>query len=145
MKIKIANEAKPKKKPTKYTYHKDGTQPKGEELFVFGSNLAGRHGAGAAKAAMLRFGAVYGVGEGVTGQAYALPTIDAKMRVLTLKQIKESVRNFREHTKRNKHETYFVTRVACVIAGYTDADIAPMFRGATKRCNFPIEWKEYLE
>lgn len=94
---------------------------------------------------MLRFGAKYGVGVGITGQAYALPTKDVNLRPIGMKRMQEFVREFREHTKRNKHETYFVTRVACGLAGYEDGDIAPMFRGATRRCNFPIEWKEYLE
>lgn len=129
----------------KYRYHKDGTLPLGDEILVFGSNLAGRHGAGAARVAMLRFGAKYGVGVGRTGQAYALPTKDVNLRLLGMKLMREFVQEFREHTKKNKHETYFITRVACGLAGYEDADIAPMFRGATRRCNFPIEWRVYLE
>lgn len=130
---------------TRYHYHVDRTVPKNGAVFVFGSNTAGRHGKGAALKARNSFGAVYGVGEGLTGNAYAIPTKDGALTVLSLKKIHKAVKRFREHTKRNRHETYFVTRVACELAGYTDAQIAPMFRGATRRCSFPIEWKEWLE
>lgn len=136
--------------PTKYKYHKDKTLPEDdEEIFVFGSNLSGIHGGGAAKVARFRFGAKLGQGMGRMGNSYGIPTkgfIEGDfIPTLTLKQIRRYVKEFREHTKRNKHETYFVTRIACGIAGYKDSQIAPMFRGATKRCNFPKEWKEYLE
>lgn len=63
------------------TFHIDGTLPTGDAIFVFGSNLAGRHGKGAALIARQRFGAVYGVGEGFTGNAYAIPTKDQNLRV----------------------------------------------------------------
>ena len=129
----------------KYRYHKDGTLPEDEAILVFGSNLAGRHGAGCAVVARKRFGAVYGVGIGRTGRCYALPTKSENLRLLGMKRMQEFIQEFREHTKCNKHETYFVTRVACRLAGYEDADIAPLFRGATRRCNFPIDWKEYVE
>lgn len=130
---------------SKYRYHEDLELPTDDAILVFGSNLAGRHGAGCAQVALRRFGAVYGVGVGRTGQCYALPTKDVNLRLLGMKLMRQFVREFREHTKQHKHETYFVTRIACGLAGYEDADIAPMFRGATRRCDFPIEWKEYLE
>jgi hypothetical protein len=130
---------------SRYKYHRDRTLPKGEEIFVFGSNEAGRHGAGAARIAMRNFGARYGIGIGLVGQSYAVPTKDVNLQTLSKKSIRRYVREFREHTKRNKHETYFITRLGCGLAGYDDVDIAPLFRGATRRCNFPKEWKEYLE
>ncbi|MET0980365.1 MAG: hypothetical protein ABWX90_03855, partial [Candidatus Saccharimonadales bacterium] len=106
-----------------------------EEILVFGSNLSGAHGWGAALIARKRFNAQLGVSSGRTGNAYAIPT-KGRMKnkylpTLSLKEIRKSVREFREHTKRNKHEIYFVTRVACGLAGYKDSEIAPMFRGAT--------------
>lgn len=130
---------------TRHHYHDDRTVPVNGAVFVFGSNTAGRHGKGAALKARNKFGAVYGVGEGLTGGAYAIPTKDGSLRTLPLKKIRAAVRRFREHTKRNRDELYFVTRIACELAGYTDAQIAPLFRGATRRCSFPIEWKEWLE
>lgn len=129
----------------KYRYHKDGTLPQDDATLVFGSNLAGRHGKGAALIAKRKFRAVYGVGEGKTGNAYAIPTKDEYLRTLSLKRIRKAVRRFREYTKQNREETFFVMRVGCMLAGYKDSEIAPLFRGATRRCNFPIEWKEYLE
>lgn len=129
----------------KYHYHKDGTVPKNGAIFVFGSNTAGRHGKGAALAAKEKFGARRGIGEGLTGNAYGIPTKNGSLEVLSLKRIRAGVRRFREHTKRNKEETYFVTRVGCGLADYKDSQIAPFFRGATRRCSFPMEWKEWLE
>lgn len=130
----------------KYRYHEDGTLPTdGRTIFVFGSNLAGRHGKGAALVARRSFGAQYGNGEGPQGWSYAIPTKDEKLRVLHLSHITRSIEEFREHTKRNKHETYFVTRVGCGLAGFNDKTIALRFRGATRRCSFPIQWKEWLE
>lgn len=132
---------------SKYRYHKDGTLPKDDSLFVFGSNLSGRHGRGAALVARNRFKARYGIGVGRTGQAYAIPTKDSDkyLTVLSLKRIRFFIRQFREHTKQNREETYFVTRVGCGLAQYSDEQIASLFRGATRRCSFPIEWKPFLE
>lgn len=130
---------------SKYAYHRDGTLPRDEALFVFGSNLAGRHGKGAALVAKNRFKAKRGVGEGRTGHTYAIPTKNGDLEVLTLKQIRRSVKLFREYTKQHKELTFFVTRVGCGLAAYEDEQVAPMFRGATRRCSFPIEWKSYLE
>lgn len=130
---------------SKYKYHQDRSLPKHDEIFVFGSNLAGRHGAGAALIARNKFGACYGVGCGRTGNAYALPTKDIELNTLPLERIRREIKRFREHTKKNKGEIYFITRIACGLAGYEDSEVAPLFRGATRRCNFPIEWKEFLE
>ena len=131
---------------SKYRYHTDGAKPVGEEIFVFGSNTAGRHGKGAALTAKRKYGAVYGVGEGRTGNAYGIPTKEGgSLNRLGLKRIRLGVKRFRKYTKENKELTFFITRVGCGHAGYTDKDIAVMFRGASIRCRFPIEWKEYLE
>lgn len=129
----------------RYSYHKDGAKPTGNQVFVFGSNTAGRHGKGAALVAKRKYGAKYGVGQGHTGNAYAVPTKDASLRVLPLKTIRRNVKLFRQYAKENPELTFLVTRLGCGLAGYEDSEIAVMFRGATRRCSFPLEWKPFLE
>lgn len=126
------------------TYHKDGTLPNIEhQVFVFGSNQSGIHGAGAAKVAK-DYGAVYGVGFGRQGRTYAIPTKNYTVDTLPLEVIKQFVEAFVDHTKANPRESFFVTRVGCGLAGYTDAEIAPMFREAIN-CSFAESWEQYLE
>jgi len=96
------------------------------EIFVFGSNLAGRHGAGAAKAA-LRFGAKWGIGIGLKGKTYALPTKGLLMETLSLGQISAHVSDFGVFAEKHCELTFLVTEVGCGLAGYTPDDIAPMF------------------
>lgn len=96
-----------------------------DEVFVFGSNLSGYHGGGAARAAMNLFGAVWGQGVGLQGQSYAIPTMQGGIET-----IKPYVDQFIEFA-RTKPELYFyVTRIGCGIAGFVDEDIAPLFREA---------------
>ena len=125
------------------TYHKDNTLPTDGRIFVFGSNLIGLHGAGAAKAACA-YGAVIGYGVGRVNGTYAIPTKDAKVETMPLDQIKPYIDTFIDYTKSNPTISFFVTRVGCGLAGYKDADIAPMFKGAVN-CSFAESWKEYLE
>ena len=128
-------------------YHKDGSIPKDKIIFVFGSNLAGRHGKGAAKIAKDKFGAVYGEGKGLTGQSYAIPTKDKVLKALSLKEINENVLEFSSFVENNSHLSFFITAVGCGLAGYKDEDIAPLFRilRENKNCSFPDRWKKYLE
>ena len=137
-----------------YEYHEDGTKPQNGEVFVFGSNLAGRHGAGAAKAAFHFYGAVYGVGVGHVGESYAIPSVNHYVSAsLSLDEIAVYVKHFIDYTHYlassgcspvANNIKFFVTRIGCVLAGYKDSDIAPMFKGAVN-CNFPEQWKEHLE
>jgi len=113
-------------------------------IFVFGSNLAGIHGAGAALFANYWYGAERGIGVGRTGQAYAIPTKDAKFNVLTLDVIRLHVWLFLDYAKKHPEEEFFVTRIGCGYAGYSNPDIAPMFRGAPENCMFEESWKEYI-
>ncbi len=124
-------------------FHKDGTLPQNGEVFVFGSNLAGIHGAGAAKAALDFFGAKWGFGEGFMGSSYAIPTKGHLITTLPLHMIEEHITRFVQFTKDNPELNFFVTRVGCVLAGYSDKEIAPLFRGAIN-CSFAEEWKGYL-
>jgi hypothetical protein len=113
-------------------------------IFVFGSNLAGIHGAGAALFANHWYGAKRGVGRGRTGQAYAIPTKSADFDVLAPLIIEMEVREFLEYARYYKELEFFVTRIGCGFAGYSNADIAPMFRGAPDNCMFEQSWKEFL-
>lgn len=115
-----------------------------EVIFVFGSNLAGRHGAGAALYAADVYGAKFGVGKGRTGDAYAIPTKDHEIQTLPLDHIQVYVEEFLEYATLHLEETFFVTRIGCGLAGYQDKDIAPMFRGAPDNCIFDIKWKTYI-
>lgn len=113
--------------------------------FVFGSNLAGRHGKGAALTAKNYFGAVYGQGEGEQGQSYAVPTKDASLRSLSIDEIAENVRIFLQHSTNHPHKQFAVSRVACGLAGYRDEEIAPMFNGYPSNVYFlEKRWKELM-
>lgn len=110
------------------------------EIFVFGSNLRGAHGAGAALDAVVDHGAVGGVGEGLTGRAYAIPTKDERIAVRSLEEIAESVERFKAFARLAKATKFFLTRVGCGLAGYRDEDIAPMFADAPPNVRKPEGW-----
>lgn len=114
--------------------------PLAAPIFVFGSNEAGRHGAGAALFARRHHGAVYGVGRGRTGNAYALPTKDGRIRTLPLEAIAANVDEFIRYARANPALTFTVTRIGCGLAGYSDAQIAPLFRSAPANCILPAGW-----
>lgn len=119
-------------------------QNDGNHVFVFGSNLAGRHGKGAAYIARYAWNAISGIGDGPNGEAYAIPTKDAMLRTLPLNSIVISVYRFVEFATSQPDRTFLVTRIGCGLAGYRDEQIAPMFRGAPDNCVFQSEWKEFL-
>ncbi len=96
-------------------------------VFVFGSNLAGIHGAGAAKHAYTWFGAQWGDGEGMTGRCYAIPTKDHNLQQRSLARIGQSVELFLGYARVSRHRQYLVTKIGCGLAGYTPAEIAPLF------------------
>ena len=93
-----------------------------DEVFVFGSNLAGNHAGGAARTALLRFGAKMGQGEGMQGQSYAIPTMQGGVET-----IKPYVDRFIDLAYEWDQTTFYVTRIGCGIAGFTDEEIAPLF------------------
>ena len=113
-------------------------------IFVFGSNLAGRHGKGAALTARQRYGAVYGQGEGLQGRSYAIPTKDYQLKSLPLTSIENHVKVFLDFARSRPHWIFNVTRIGCGLAGYSDWQIAPMFREAPKNCILPIDWHHVL-
>lgn len=112
-------------------------------VFVFGSNLAGRHGKGAALAARKQYGAVYGIGRGRTGDAYAIPTKSGSLSVLPLTDITRYVDEFLAYAGEHPELDFEVTRVGCGLAGYTDAQIGPLFATAPANCHLPAEWAPF--
>lgn len=110
------------------------------KIFVFGSNLAGRHGKGAALFARQNKGAIYGQGIGLQGQSYAIPTKDERIRTLPLHQIEEHVKVFLQFARDNPQLEFEVTEIGCGLAGYSPKQIAPMFSGSPENCHLPGGW-----
>jgi len=108
-----------------------------ETIFVFGSNLAGRHGAGSALEAKLHWGAQYGIGEGRTGRAYAIPTKGRSLQVLPLEEIARGVELFLAYARAHPELTFHIVAIGCGLASYKPAQIAPMFAGAPSNCKLP--------
>lgn len=114
----------------------------GVPVFVFGSNLAGRHGKGAALFAQSARGAVAGQGEGRMGQSYGIPTVGYVMRQsLSLPDIAVYVDTFVDYARSRSDEMFQVTPIGCGLAGFSPIEIAPMFAGAPDNCVLPIEFK----
>lgn len=97
------------------------------EIFVFGSNLAGMHGGGAARLASLKFGAVWGQGVGLQGESYAIPTMQGGVET-----IRPYVDEFIGFARQHPRMTFLVTEIGCGIAGFTPAEIAPLFEAARR-------------
>lgn len=113
-------------------------------IFVFGSNMAGRHGAGAALAALKFHGAIFGKGEGLAGNSYALPTKGWHVEMLTFEEVLPGIERFKKFARDNPKLTFQLTRVGCGRAGFTDAEIAPTFDDAPTNVLMPEEWRPYL-
>ncbi len=94
------------------------------QIFVFGSNMAGRHGRGAALTARVKFGAQYGVGVGPTGRCYAIPTKDARLNVLPLNVIEQYILQFMEYAKQHPELEFLLTPIGTGLAGYTMDQLA---------------------
>jgi len=114
-------------------------------IFVFGSNLAGIHGAGAALHARNEYGAKLGEGIGRTGGAYAIPTKDERIKTLPLHRIQEYVTNFIVYAIEHPELKFNVTAIGCGLAGYTPMAIAPMFKDAPSNCILPDEFIAILD
>ncbi|HHU96646.1 MAG: hypothetical protein QM237_10015 [Bacteroidota bacterium] len=106
---------------------------KTNEVFVFGSNLDGAHGAGAARIARERFGAIWGQGTGLQGQSYGIPTMHGG-----IEEIKPYVDEFIEFARSRPELTFLVTRVGCGIAGFHDSEMAPLFAQAVSIPNIHL-------
>ncbi|WP_244536122.1 hypothetical protein [Hyphomicrobium sp. NDB2Meth4] len=112
---------------------------------MFGSNLAGRHGKGAALTARQLYGAVYGQGEGLLGRSYALPTKSASLHTLPLDHIRRHAELFVAFAHARHDLAFYLTRVGCGLAGYRDAQVAPLFADAPGNVLRPPEWGRHLE
>lgn len=112
-------------------------------VFVFGSNEAGIHGSGAAREAARKYGAVRGVGFGRQARSFAIPTKRTPDEVLSLTDIARNVWKFKRYAREHETVAFAVTRIGCGYAGYTDADIAPMFADAPDNCDLPEGWRDF--
>ena len=111
------------------------------EIFVFGSNARGAHMGGAARAALENFGAIWGVGEGLQGRSYAIPTMEG------LENLAPAVERFVIFARQHEELTFYVTAIGCGIAGYRPEQIAPLFLEAASLPNvyLPLSfWKVIL-
>ena len=115
---------------------------KEDEVFVFGSNLEGMHGGGAAFAAWKKFGAVMGCGVGLRGQSYAIPTMQGGVET-----IEPYVSSFIAFAKEHSELFFYVTRIGCGIAGFRDKEIAPLFSEAVSLENvcLPESFVKFLK
>lgn len=117
-------------------------QLRDNEVFVFGSNLAGMHGGGAARAALEYFGAKLGQGVGMQGQSYAIPTMQGEVET-----IRPYVEDFIAFARQHPERHFLVTRIGCGIAGFTAGEIAPLFAAAAKveNISLPADFWRVLE
>lgn len=121
-------------------------------VFVFGSNLAGRHGKGSALEALRNHGAIYGQGIGRQGNSFAIPTKDGRdggslrrqSQVLPLSLIATYVMDFLIYARNHPLDTFNVVAIGCSNSGYHPSQIGPLFRGSPNNVNLPMEFKAYV-
>lgn len=104
------------------------------EIIVVGSNKDGLHGGGAAAYAHRYFGLVWGCGEGLSGQTYALPTMEG------IKSFRMAIERFKEFARNHTNIKFYLTRVGCGIAGYRDNQISPLFKDSPSNVVKPENW-----
>jgi|HubBroStandDraft_3_1064219.scaffolds.fasta_scaffold253542_2 hypothetical protein len=107
-------------------------------IFVFGANEKGMHGGGAARAAVLHHGAIMGIGYGLQGESFGIPTMAG------FEDAKENIDRFLEYARNHPTLEFQVTRIGCGIAGFKDEEIAPLFIAAPDNCLFDEAWKPFL-
>lgn len=108
------------------------------EIFVFGSNASGAHGAGAAQTAYKKFGAVWGRGSGLQGRSYGINTMSGP------DVLRREVERFLDDARRHPNLTFLVTPIGCGIAGYAPDEVAPLFADAGANVVLPEEFTEVL-
>lgn len=111
------------------------------EIFVFGSNLAGIHGAGSARHALEYHGAIMGEGIGLHGSSYAIPTKDKNIQTMKISEIKPHVDEFIKFAANHPEMTFNIVAIGCGLAGFRPQQIAPLFAGCPSNCNLPKEFK----
>lgn len=130
-----------------YQYHDENIIKKlaKDTTFVFGSNMAGEHSAGAAKIALENFGALKGVARGWSGQSFAIPTMNEHLQQMPLSQIQHYIDDFKTYCKNHPKNKYFLTSIGCGVTGYTVEEIAPMFKGISHNVIFPASFRPFVE
>lgn len=113
-------------------------------IFVFGSNLSGIHGAGAAHYARHHHGAILGVGKGPQGTSYALPTKGINISFMPFEKVKAHIEEFKEFASKHPNVDFQVTQIGCGRAGFTKEQIAPLFKNSPSNCYFDMEWQPLL-
>jgi hypothetical protein len=116
------------------------TELKGNEIFVFGSNEAGRHGKGAAKTAM-KWGARYGQGFGIWGNTFAIPTMDKNIHKLKIERVERWINKFYQAASCLPYKKFLVTEIGCGLAGFKVKEIAPLFKECSKLENVYLPHK----
>lgn len=113
---------------------------KPNQVFIFGSNAAGHHYGGAAHQPYEQFGAEWGVGEGLTGQAYAFPTLTADMQKVSYTELKASRLKLYKTAEAHPDKEFLLTKVGCGIAGFEESKIKALFRNAPSNITKPADW-----
>ena len=113
------------------------------QIFVFGSNLAGKHNGGGAKMALEKFGAIYGEGVGFQGQSYAIPTLDANFQRIDLTEIRFYIDMFFQFAYNHPQYEFLVTKIGCGIAGYAVSEIAPLLLNPFRNIILPKEFTDF--
>lgn len=112
-----------------------------DEIFVFGSNLAGHHGGGAARQAHMQFGAKLGCGVGLTGQCYAFPTLNQALGKLPIHRLEQERDDLYWTCRQNPNLRFLLTKVGCGIAGYPEATMRGLFVDAPENLILPEDWR----
>lgn len=117
------------------------TQLAPKEIFVFGSNLAGSHGAGAARQAHVQFGARLGCGEGLTGQSFAFPTLNHNLDQLPMHRLEEARDNLYLTCEEHPELRFLLTKVGCGLAGYVESEMRALFANPPSNLILPEDWR----
>jgi hypothetical protein len=110
-------------------------------IFVFGSNLAGVHGAGSALEALKHHGAKMGQGIGLQGDSYAIPTKNEHLRTLPIQYVEIFIYGFLWFAQQNPDMEFHVVKIGCGLAGFTEDQIKPFFKDAPSNCILPEGWR----
>lgn len=114
------------------------------EIFVFGSNESGIHGAGAARIAFLKFGAEMGLGNGLSGNSYAIPTKDRNVETLPLDKVKSYIDEFIGFVLKHQNLTFYLTKIGCGLAGFTIEEIKNIFWEVIEEYRTESSKEQYL-
>ena len=126
-----------------FKFHDENVIPTGDWIYVFSSNLAGKHAKGKARIARVNFRAEFGVAEGRTSNAYAIPTHDKHLAALSIDSIDAAIEAFLRYAHENPKLNFFVTRIGCEDSPYGDEQIGQLFATASENCSLPRSWRIY--